>query len=200
MIDNNVNHQINHSAVVWSTVWFLSINTYVCMCACKCIAWWCPLQLWCCPHSSSECSKSQALLPCPTGKPDHCCRQHFIIWSTYVPGDTLGSAHYSWQAQESLFIPCSDLISVCLCGFYLAFNVKLICPERYKLIQSNWKGCAACCDPREVKKQSDRVVEVWFSEARRTHGKLKRGWKRWQILDVRQSSVTTVKGCWFRSG
>ncbi len=182
MIDNSVNHQINHSSVVWSTVWFLSINACMCTCVCvcvcvcvsKCIAR-CPPQLWCCPHSSSECSKSQALLPCPTGKPDHRCRQHFIIWSTYVPGDTLGSLPYSWQAQESIFIPCSDLISVCLCVFCLAFIVKLICPERYKCTESNWKGCEPCCDPREVKKQSDRVVEVWSSEVRRTHGKLKSG-------------------------
>lgn len=32
MIDNTVNHQINHSHAVGSTVCFLSISTYMCTC------------------------------------------------------------------------------------------------------------------------------------------------------------------------
>lgn len=151
---------------------FIYQHLHVCVCKFRAT---CPLQLWRFPHWSSECCKSQVLLRCPTGKPDHCCRQRFIIWSAHAPGDTVGSVPYSWQAQESTLISSLHLISVCLCGFYLTFIVKLICPERYKHIQSNWKGCTTCLDPKEVKKQSDRVVEVWFPEVRQTHGKQKRG-------------------------
>lgn len=136
---------------------FIYQHLHVCVCKFRAT---CPLQLWCFRHWSSECSKSQVLLRCPTGKPDHCCRQRFIIWSAHAPEDTLGFVPYSWQAQESTLISSLDLIAVCLCGFYLTFIVILICPKDISTSSQIGKDVQHVGIPRKWK---SRVTEWWKS-------------------------------------
>lgn len=103
-------------------------------------------------------------------KPSISPLSNWKIWSL-LPSDFFFSKA-AWQAQKNIFIPCPDLVTVYLCGFCLAFVVKLVLSKN---IQWNWKGYKRHCCPRELKKQNDRVVEVWFSEIRQMHGKLKSG-------------------------
>lgn len=132
------------------------------LCVCKSISR-CPLQKLSCPHLSREYSRVQVLLPQPPGLLPSALSEALLILCPIF--DRLGAAYLSNL----------DIMSVCLCGFYLADAVKLICSRRYEHSDSNWKGCAVCCDPWEMKKQSDTAVEVWFSDVRQMNGKLKRG-------------------------
>lgn len=109
------------------------------LCVCKSISR-CPLQKLSCPHLSREYSRVQVLLPQPPGLLPSALSEALLILCPIF--DRLGAAYLSNL----------DIMSVCLCGFYLADAVKLICSRRYEHSDSNWKGCAVCCDPWEMKK------------------------------------------------